>query len=355
MIAIVFETPTLLDLRALTTFGVSAKPNSTSPIGHFGTGLKYAVAGLVRLGCTLDIYVGHARYVFEPRESDFRGSTIETISMVHDRYAIAPNPEQDLPFTTALGARWEPWQLYRELEANTRDELGRTYEVGSAQEVTGEADHTRIVVSGAPFLEAYENRAETFLPDAVDIPGAAIQIIDRPSRHLYYRGMRAYDLHTDTLFTYNLLGDSVELTEDRTLKYPYWDAQATLACYLAKDASRATIERILRAPPGKWEHGMDFDSYVGNRAPPSEEFKAAATSLGKLPPPVAAYVTRHLPPAPSKPSIFDKYPRPWRRDGDGIVADDGRVLLLPSIPLTREMGYADLIDTVIAAINEKED
>jgi hypothetical protein len=47
MTSLVFRTPGVLDLRALTTFGMSSKPNSTSPIGIFGTGLKYAVAVMV--------------------------------------------------------------------------------------------------------------------------------------------------------------------------------------------------------------------------------------------------------------------------------------------------------------------
>ena len=38
--AIVHRTPGLLDPQAITVMGLSAKPNSTSPIGQFGTGLK---------------------------------------------------------------------------------------------------------------------------------------------------------------------------------------------------------------------------------------------------------------------------------------------------------------------------
>lgn len=39
-----FHNPGELDPRLITTFGVSIK-ESTNPIGYFGTGLKYALAG----------------------------------------------------------------------------------------------------------------------------------------------------------------------------------------------------------------------------------------------------------------------------------------------------------------------
>ena len=42
--------------------GVSAKPNTKSPIGYFGTGLKYAMAALVRLGTQPVVWIGLISY-----------------------------------------------------------------------------------------------------------------------------------------------------------------------------------------------------------------------------------------------------------------------------------------------------
>ena len=48
MATVHFITPTDLPLDAFTTFGVNHKPNTDSPIGYFGTGLKYVVAIVAR-------------------------------------------------------------------------------------------------------------------------------------------------------------------------------------------------------------------------------------------------------------------------------------------------------------------
>src|ERR1700733_12022356 len=47
---IVFENYGEIEIDAITTFGVSVK-EGPNPIGFFGTGLKYAVAVLLRHGC----------------------------------------------------------------------------------------------------------------------------------------------------------------------------------------------------------------------------------------------------------------------------------------------------------------
>ena len=45
---ITFHSPTILPIEAATTMGVSVK-ESDNAIGKFGTGLKYAIAGVLRL------------------------------------------------------------------------------------------------------------------------------------------------------------------------------------------------------------------------------------------------------------------------------------------------------------------
>jgi hypothetical protein len=48
---VVFENPGEIDAAAIRTFGVSVKEGE-NPIGFFGTGLKYAIAILLRTGHT---------------------------------------------------------------------------------------------------------------------------------------------------------------------------------------------------------------------------------------------------------------------------------------------------------------
>ena len=155
---VVFETPTLLDVRALTIMGAHAKPNSTNPIGYFGTGLKYAIAVLVRMGCEPVIWIGRDRFSFSRLQSKFRGSEIETVRMRVLRVGRTRAQHYELPFTTRYGAKWEPWMAFRELESNTRDERGTTSVVELEDRELdlhdvgwGTEDRTRILVSHPDF------------------------------------------------------------------------------------------------------------------------------------------------------------------------------------------------------------
>ena len=71
---LVFHTPTLIPIEGFTTFGLNAKPNVKTPIGFFGTGLKYAVAITLRLGGTFYLYIGSGLYEFYISKGEFRGA-----------------------------------------------------------------------------------------------------------------------------------------------------------------------------------------------------------------------------------------------------------------------------------------
>jgi hypothetical protein len=66
----------LIPMEAVTTMGVSAKEGE-NPIGFFGTGLKYAIASLLRTSHKITIWRGLDRYDFatEPARFAARSST----------------------------------------------------------------------------------------------------------------------------------------------------------------------------------------------------------------------------------------------------------------------------------------
>jgi hypothetical protein len=69
---LVFSNPGEIDIRAATIIGVNVKQGNT-PIGYFGTGLKYAIAGIIRLGGTIEIWSGETNYFFTGRKETIRG------------------------------------------------------------------------------------------------------------------------------------------------------------------------------------------------------------------------------------------------------------------------------------------
>jgi hypothetical protein len=75
-----FDTPGELDLKAITTFGLSVK-ETENPIGYFGTGLKYAIGILMRHRADIIINTNGDKYAFDIRSSAFRNKEYEAITM----------------------------------------------------------------------------------------------------------------------------------------------------------------------------------------------------------------------------------------------------------------------------------
>ena len=67
-----------LDLLALRTFGLHAK-ESSSAIGQFGTGLKYALAVLMRNGCDVSIRAGAIELEITTEQRNFRGKNLDFV------------------------------------------------------------------------------------------------------------------------------------------------------------------------------------------------------------------------------------------------------------------------------------
>ena len=171
---LVFQNDGVLPIEGFTTFGMSAKPGSTNPIGKFGTGLKNAVAIVLRLGGSIRVFRGDVEYVFYTKDEDFRGHTFQRICMKKRTGLLSKWSYEKLPFTTELGKHWEPWMAYRELEANTLDEedghsfitdaerFERDVAIGITPCCT--AGTTTIIVDCREVEDAHINRDKTFLP-----------------------------------------------------------------------------------------------------------------------------------------------------------------------------------------------
>ena len=69
-----------IDPRSITTFGVNSKEGG-NPIGFFGTGLKYAIAVLLRLGHEVTLYSDAKKYVFGVEETKIRNDQFRIVTM----------------------------------------------------------------------------------------------------------------------------------------------------------------------------------------------------------------------------------------------------------------------------------
>lgn len=198
---ITFVTPTVLPIEAATTMGVSVKEGENS-IGKFGTGLKYAIAGILRLNGAVTIWIEGESFEFTAVNTLIRG---KQFGIVHCNAAPCG-------FTTELGKHWEPWQLFRELASNTLDESGY-WRRGECSPVEG---LTVIAVSCREVEEADRNEA-VFLGERPKLVESSMgaTIHEGESRHYYFRGIRAGSFPQMAPVTIDVKDG--ELSEDRLL------------------------------------------------------------------------------------------------------------------------------------------
>lgn len=181
-----FITPTRISLIDITSMGDSSKRGDDSTIGQFDSGLKYAIAILLRNNVSLTIYaegegICHDNWT-EPTTDVYRFSTYTVTSETKEKELIqvdceniphggAPMSQFDMRepsrseewdvktgFAKALGYNWELWMALRELYSNMLDEGG---EVGVFHPSDGGFEGTVMVLEFADdseFAEIWNNR-----------------------------------------------------------------------------------------------------------------------------------------------------------------------------------------------------
>lgn len=301
MSCVVFKTEGLLDLKSITTFGINVKPKTDNPIGYFGTGLKYAVAVLVRNQIPTRLFIGTEEYEFFVKDIEFREKGFGQVMYRKRKSIVRRWSYTTLPFTTELGKNWELWQAFRELESNTRDEQGQSYhDTAPAEMHVGEEGYTKWVIGGK-FAEVFFERDKIFLPKGLTVRDSTsgIHVFNQPSRHLYYRGLRVADLELPTIYTYNLLREQ-QLTEDRTLKY-MWSANTAIAEHVTQSKDPVFIASILDSTDKFYESKLDFDSLWQTPGETFLEIARKKSKRGKILPRAATYIRRYDPPVPPRP------------------------------------------------------
>lgn len=256
---IVFENPNEIDIRSISTFGVSVK-ESDNPIGFFGTGLKYAIAVLLRTEHKVTIFSGASKIDFGVKKDSVRGQEFEFITM-----SIDGAEPCTLGFTTELGKKWELWMAYREIACNCMDEGGDARFDWAMPEP--EAGKTKIVVKGQEFEAVYANRHDYLLEDEPQLRIGSIEVRSRPGAYYFYRGVRVMPLAKTALFTYNDT-TKLDLTEDRTVKYQWEPLHRIAIAYLQCDNERI-LREVLTAGDSTLEAHLDFHGFG---VTPSESF-----------------------------------------------------------------------------------
>lgn len=259
MNAITFQNDGILDPVSIVTFGVNAK-DSDNPIGYFGTGLKYAIAVLLREDCHIEIKAGGKQFQFSKQQNSIRGKSFDLVCM----------NKEPIGFTTELGKNWDVWQAFRELYCNALDEFGNI--------IDGIAEHkphqTTVTVKGNKFYRCYEERESIYITGKPYIRGGITNIHLGSNPYVFYKGVRISELRKPSIYTYNITSN-IQITEDRTAMFEYQIMDRLVDCALSCD-DPDVIENIILAGKNHYESMLNFKD---RRATPTDTFLDTAQRL----------------------------------------------------------------------------
>ncbi len=265
---VIFWTPGSLDPKAFMVMGLSVK-KSDSPIGYFGTGLKYAIAIILRNGGEIEIETEGERYCLGTVEESFRG----------EKTTLVTCNKQNLGYTTELGKTWELWQAYRELYCNTIDEGGAVV----LPEEDDKKKGTRITVTSPKFFREHEKRYRFILSGAPEFENSYASFHRNPNvpKGIFYKGILVACPDEPMMFSYNIKKE-VELSEDRSLDQ--WNAKFKISDAWGAVEDRHYVKEFFLNREKKFESTLPFRSYQ----PFSEKFLREASSInekypGKIP------------------------------------------------------------------------
>lgn len=250
-----FTNDGVMDVRSITAFGVSSKENDDA-IGYFGTGLKYAIAIILRHGCSIQIDIDGKQHKFGVERSMVRVNEFDFVTMDGNQ----------LSFTTDLGKNWELWMAFRELYCNCTDEKGvieRAHDI----ELSPEKGKTVIKVVGTEFENIFGNINDFIINKnrPVVYESDAIRIYEGQSRFVFYKGVRILNMDSTMKYTYDIKS-YVSLTEDRTASYPS-SVRHDIGTEISKMENEGILSQILLVGELYGEHELSM------RTDNSDEFK----------------------------------------------------------------------------------
>lgn len=202
---VLFENDGEIDPNSIKFMGCSTK-NGTDTIGKFGTGLKYAIAALLRNWVHIVIFSGETKIEFDTTTKMIWGKDFQQILINWEETGL----------TTNLGVEWKLWQGFREFYANCLDEYGTRYDW--EKDLKWEEWYTRV------FIESTDEIQQTFdyfKFDGWKQVGHGLFFTEKEAISpvkLFKEGFLVYEGSKDELSLFDYRIDQVEINEARLIE-----------------------------------------------------------------------------------------------------------------------------------------
>jgi hypothetical protein len=198
-----------IDPLALTLLGGSTKRDDPTQIGFFGSGLKYAIATLLREGIAVRVFSGRNEISITLVDKTFRGKTFQVL-VVDGR---------ETSITLDVGPKWALWECVRELWSNALDEGDAKWSYADEKDLTPSSDEVSVVAiaAAAPIVHVFQNLDKIFLADRTRLfhnsVMGSIYKANGPEAFVGRRGIRVHHFDEPALYHYDFL--NIPINESR--------------------------------------------------------------------------------------------------------------------------------------------
>ena len=237
--ALVITNKGLIDTLAFELIGASTKRNDEQTIGFFGSGLKYAIAGLLRRGIPFQVWCGE----------DLLDITTEEVSMRDQKFERIFFNGKPTSLTTSMGPRWEPWMLVRELYANAIDEGGEMAVTEDYREFIG-PDRTTIIFPDPDMVAEVLAQQEMLFCRNREIvfEDGRIRIYEEIGDAGYYvKGIQVHRCQAQTGYGYMLKRTPFEINEERQVSDLFKSSNMLLRAILSIEDQKMVRRFVARA------------------------------------------------------------------------------------------------------------
>lgn len=239
-----------IDINSFLLIGATNKRGNDDMIGYFGSGLKYAIAVLLKFGIPFSVFTGTKEIKITTSRKDFRGQKIDVIKINGKLTNM----------TTDMGPSWKAWFAVREIYCNAIDE--GEHNIGITDKPAGEKGKTLFFIQfGDELKHMFSNWDKYFSDKRKDLVienklhGVKMFSGNKEDLIVYRKGIQCYYEKKSSLYHYDL--SWVDINESRVLE-SFWDLKFHLPKKIAQMADSGVIKNIFDNYKDTFEGGLEW-------------------------------------------------------------------------------------------------
>lgn len=238
-----------IEEQAFTLIGASTKRGDSSKIGFFGSGLKYALAVILRNEVPLTIYSGDKKIDIGTKKEVFRGQEFNTIYVNGQKTSM----------TREMGTDWKLWFALREIYCNAIDEdNGMISYCDEINPIKGETHfYLEINDSIKSIMDSWDNYFSFKRKDMV-VSGVGGKMFCGNAKTIIYRkGVQCYEIdYTNALYHYDL--EHIKINESREANNTM-ELKKSIVNFIGKNADKSIIMNLFDNYKNTYEEDLYWD------------------------------------------------------------------------------------------------